>query len=157
MDHSGNLFKNYPKIIEHNIKSVSTANSVVIAFRRKKVLAANLTFNTNFGLGNRFATAEEYIFLRDALDARLNVTFCPEILLSHPNKSSGKDGGSDSIVYARAALFYKYSGKLAYLRLCKYIWGLYSLKFITFKQIIPKYEVGIKGIKQYQSILEHDI
>ena len=152
-DETGKLYVEYPDIIRHDKKTVETANSVVICFKRKSIVEKKVLFNNNFGLGAVFPTANEYVFLRNALKKGLNIFFEPKILLSHPHFSSGKDSGSDKIVYARAALFYKYSGILGYLRLGKYLWMNYNLDILKFNELLPKYLIGLKGIKTYRNLL----
>ena len=154
IDEFGNLFKEYPNIESHNKKTLYLVNSVVIAFRRINLLNSKVLFNEHFGLGSTFETADEYVFLRNALKANLNMYYEPEIILKHPFESSGKDEGSDTLIFARAALFYKYSGVLSYLRLCKHLYLVYRNKKLKFNQLYKKYKVGLKGIKTYKSYLK---
>jgi len=151
-DFEGNLFKKYPKISLHNKKSVSTVNSVVIAFRRASIKSNHVLFDTNFGLGSIFETADEYIFLRNALDKKLKIYHHPSVILSHNIESSGQKAGSDKIIFARGGLFAKYYGILSYFKLFHYIFLLFKLKFISFDQVISKYIKGLEGIKRYNKI-----
>lgn len=153
-DDAGNLYNNYPNINKHDKKTVETVNSVVICFRRSVVVEKKVKFNLNFGLGAIFPTANEYVFLRNALKSGLQIFFEPKILLSHPKFSSGRDVGNDKIVYARAALFYKYSGILAYVRLGKHLWMVHQVGILKFSELAPKYAVGLKGIKQYRHLMK---
>lgn len=153
VDDQGTLFRSYPNIIEHDKKTISTANSVVIAFKKDEVVNKNVRFDPFFGLGSTFGTANEYVFLRNALSAGLRLYFEPQIILSHDKISSGQDAGSDKLVFARSALFYKYSGGLAYLRLCKHLFKLYRLERIEFIELGHKLKVGFQGIKEYKRLL----
>lgn len=153
-DLTGKLFKNYPDIDWHNKKSTVTVNSVVIAFKREKIENSCLTFNTNFGLGAKFPTADEYIFLRDALSANLKVYFYKKVILSHKYFSSGRVLGSDQIIYARSAVIYKFSGHLAYLKLLKYLFVVLIEKEIKWSEMVSKYKVGIKGIRDYKDLIK---
>ena len=148
-DDNGNYFKNYPNIVKHNLKSISSVNSVVIAFKRKSVINNNLNFNTLFGLGSYFQTGEEYIFLRDALNKKLNIFFCEQVILSHKTISSGKKVGNNNIIFARAAIFFKYYSIFSLFKLFHHILLLYKLDYIKFSQIIPKYFIGLNGILKY--------
>ena len=152
-DETGKLYVDYPEITIHDTKTVITANSVIICFKRKSIIENEVLFNYNFGLGAVFPTANEYVFLRNALKKGLKLYFEPKILLSHPSFSSGKDAVSDKIIYARAALFYKYSGILGYVRLGKYIWMNYQWKILKFNELVPKYRTGLQGIKKYRSLI----
>lgn len=153
VDDQGKLFRAYPNIVQHDKKSISTANSVVIAFKLEEVINKNVKFDPNFGLGSTFETANEYVFLRNALSASLKLYFEPQIILSHDELSSGQDAGSDKLIFARSALFYKYSGILAYLRLCKHLFKLNQLKKIEWNEMGHKLKVGFEGIKEYKRLL----
>ena len=149
----GNLFRNYPNLNIHNKKSVSSVNSVVIAFKRESIVGT-LEFNTNFGLGATFPTACEYIFLRDALAANCKLVFVSKVILSHPNNSSGQNAASDILLFSRAALFYKYSGFLAYFRLIKQLILLLQQKRLNPLQFFKKFNKGLNGIKTYKKLIK---
>ncbi len=149
----GKLHREYPEIKWHNKKTVSFPSSVVIAFRKASVLKASLRFDPHFGLGTEFGIADEYIFLRQALNAGLKIAFEPKVILSHPQPSSGMRHGSDEIIYARAALFYKYSGFLGYLRLGKYLYQVMKKGMINRDEFWKKYNTGLKGIARYRELL----
>lgn len=154
VDDKGDLYNNYPEIVKHDKKTIKTANSVTITFKRKVIRESGVRFNINFGLGATFQNADEYIFLRNGLRASLNILFKPIIILSHKSYSSGRDVGSDRVVFALSALFYKYSGVLAYPRLIKRLFCIYRRKHITFKEILPKFNIGLKGIKEYKKLMK---
>jgi len=151
-DSNGNSFKNYPIIKYHNKKSLSFVNSVVIAFRRNSIISNKVLFDENFGLGSIFQTADEYVFLRNALDLNLNIIFHNEVILSHPINSSGNDVASDRILFAKGALFYKYYNSLSFLKLIHYVYLMFKFKYIRLNQILNKYWVGVKGIIKYINV-----
>jgi GT2 family glycosyltransferase len=70
----GKLFKDYPKIKTHNKRSISIINSFLIAFRRDSIIKNKIQFDSKFGLGSTFETGDEYIFLRNALEKKLNIS-----------------------------------------------------------------------------------
>ena len=148
-DFKGNSFKDYPIIKKHNKKSLSFVNSVVIAFRRNSIISNKVFFDENFGLGSTFQTADEYVFLRNALNLNLNIVFHNEVILSHPVDSSGKDVASDRILFAKGALFYKYYNVLSFLKLIHYLYLILKFKYISLDQVINKYLIGVKGIIKY--------
>ena len=149
----GKLFKDYPKIKTHNKRSISTINSFLIAFRRDSIIKNKIQFDSKFGLGSTFETGDEYIFLRNALEKKLNIIHCPKVILSHKSISSGQVVGKDKIIFARAAIFYKYYGTLSYLKLFHHIILLLNIKAIVFGEFFLKYKIGLKGIKKYKSML----
>jgi glycosyltransferase involved in cell wall biosynthesis len=148
-DFEGNSFKSYPIIKKHNKKSLSFVNSVVIAFRRNSIISNKVFFDENFGLGSTFQTADEYVFLRNALNLNLNIVFHNEVILSHLVDSSGKDVASDRILFAKGALFYKYYNILSFLKLIHYLYLMLKFKYISLGQVINKYLIGVKGIIKY--------
>jgi len=149
----GDLFKDYPKVKMHNKRSISTINSFLIAFRRDSIIKNKIQFDPKFGLGSTFETGDEYIFLRNALEKNLSIIHCPKVILSHKSISSGQVVGKDKIIFARAAIFYKYYGTLSYLKLFHHIILLLNIKAIVIGDIFLKYKIGLKGIKKYKSML----
>ena len=85
-------------------------------------------------------------------EAKLNIYFKAVVILSHPYFSSGKAFGNDNLIFARAALFYKYSGFLGYIRLCKYLYLLNRQGHLKFNELLPKFRMGLKGIKKYKEL-----
>jgi GT2 family glycosyltransferase len=152
-DDEGQLFRDYQDIIKHNKDTIYTANSVVIAFRLDSVVN-KVKFNTNFGLGAKFQVGNEYVFLRNALRAGLNIYFEPKVILSHPKFSSGQDVSNDRLIYGRSALYYKYFGLRSYFRIGKHIYRTFACGKLSLSEIIPKFRVGLKGIKDYQKLLK---
>jgi len=156
VDENGKLFRDYKDIVKHNEQTIYTINSVVIAFRLESV-KQKVSFNPNFGLGTKFQVGNEYVFLRNALKAGLSIYFEPKIILSHPKFSSGQDIASDRLIYGRSALYYKYYGLRAYFRIAKHIYLTFSEGKLSFSEIIPKFGVAIKGIKDYKLLLKQGL
>lgn len=153
IDSLGVDFKTYPStFIVHTRKTLQQVNSVVIAFKRQPIQTKNIYFNTLFGLGSEFQTADEYIFLRDALKVNLTLCFQPDVILKHADYSSGQNYTSDNIIYARAAFFYKYSGFFGYIRLIKHVIVVGFKSNLSPIQVIKKIGLGLKGIKQFKRL-----
>ena len=148
-DFDGKLFKKYPKKKLHDKKTLSSVNSVVIAFKRDSIISNNIKFDNNFGLGSIFQTADEYVFLRGAMDSNLNIIFQNEVILSHDIISSGKDAASDRVLFAKGALFYKYYNFFSFFKLVHYVYLMFIFKHISITEVIPKYLTGINGIFKY--------
>ena len=148
-DFDGKLFKQYPKKKLHDKNTLSSVNSVVIAFKRDSIISNNIKFDNNFGLGSIFQTADEYVFLRDAMNSNLNIIFQNEVILSHDIISSGKDAGSDRVLFAKGALFYKYYNFFSFFKLLHYVYLMFIFKYISITEVIPKYLTGLRGIFQY--------
>lgn len=153
-DDKGKDFKFYPNIKQHNLRSINSVNSVVISFKRNKIIEKNIFFNENFGLGSTFEIANEYVFLRNALEAKANIIFEPKYILTHKYISTGRKQGNDKVIYGRSALFYKYHYKLAYLKLFHYLYLIYKENYITLKEVPKKIIIGLKGIAKYKDLLK---
>lgn len=149
---NGNLFKKYPQIKTHNIKSISYVNTFLIAFRREKIIMNDIKFDSLFGLGSTFETGDEYIFLRNVINNNLKIACCPEIILTHPSESSGQFAGRDKNIFARAAIFYKFYGTLAYFKLIHHIYLLKKKNMIKTDQMVNKFKIGLKGIFRYKQL-----
>ena len=153
-DDQGHDFKNYTNILKHNKDSIRTVNSVVISFNRQRLLKSNVLFNLHFGLGATFQSANEYVFLMNALRANLNVLFEPEYILTHHYLSSGRKEGEDRTIFARSAVFYKYHGFKGYLKLIHYLFLIKQKGFITNKHFFKKFKIGLQGISTYKKLVK---
>ena len=151
-DFNGKDFRDYPKQKSYNKKSLATANSVVISFK-KEAIQNHVFFDTLFGLGSEFPTGDEYVFLRDALDKGKIISFEPIVILNHPAFSSGQAVSNDYILFARAALFYKFEGALAYIKLLKHLLMLVYKHQLTVGKLAVKYKVGLKGISRFKKLM----
>lgn len=147
-------FKKYPNKTIHNFKTIKFINSFLICFRRDKIINKKVFFDPLFGLGSTFQTADEYIFLREALEKKLNLLASKKIILTHEEFSSGQNVGSNDVIFARSALFNKYYGNIAYLKLVHHICLLLINGKIKFYEIIIKFMAGLNGIKKYKKINE---
>ena len=140
------------KIFSHTLKTIWNVSSIEIAFQLKDIKENKSHFDENFGLGSYFETAEEYLFLMDAIKLRLNALFCPFVIVSHPIISSGENQGSDKILFARAALFYKTWGNLVYIWLLKYVFFLVRKGYISSNECMRKFKMGLTGIRKYKEL-----
>lgn len=142
------------KVYSHSKKTIENVCSIEIAFQLKDIAANNICFDENFGLGSYFETAEEYLFLGDAIRLKLNVLFSPFVIVSHPLLSSGENQGDDKILFARAALFYKTKRNLAYIWLLKYVFFLARRGYIDWNECWEKYRIGRMGIQKYKELVK---
>jgi glycosyltransferase involved in cell wall biosynthesis len=142
------------KIFNHTLESIRNVCSIEITFQIKDIKENNIHFDENFGLGSYFETAEEYLFLRNAIKLRLSALFCPFVIVSHPLMSSGENQGSDKILFARAALFYKTRSNLVYIWLLKYVFFLVRNKYINWSECMRKYKIGLSGIRKYKELVK---
>jgi glycosyltransferase involved in cell wall biosynthesis len=141
-------------MFEHNLKSIWKVCSIEVAFQVKAIKEYNIYFDENFGLGSYFESASEYVFLLGAIKRKTRMMFCPLVIVSHPLISSGEDQGSDRILFARAALFYKTRSNLVYIWLLKYVFFLVRNGYINWNECWRKYKIGLSGIQKYKKLVE---
>lgn len=112
MTPEGHPFKSYsPSAFTHSARSVMRVNSIEIAMRLKSVKDKGLKFDEEFGLGGRYPTGEEIIFLSDALKAGLDVRYVPVPIVVHPAESSGGSLFKNSrLIGAKGAMFCRIMG-----------------------------------------------
>jgi len=101
----GNLFKNYSKKeFWHNKRTILKVSSIEIAFRRDSIIKNNIKFDERFGLGSKYITGEENIFLMDCLDKGLKIKYIPSPIVIHPYENSGRIF-SESLIFSKGAVF----------------------------------------------------
>lgn len=138
----------------HSYKSIWNVCSIEIAFQVKDIKENTICFDENFGLGSYFKTAEEYLFLMAAINQRLRTLFYPFVIVSHPLITSGENQGSDSILFARGALFYKTKANLSYIWLLKYVFFLARNEYIDWNECVEKFKTGLSGIRKYKELVK---
>jgi glycosyltransferase involved in cell wall biosynthesis len=88
---TGFPFKRYePYSHPHNLRSAMGVSSIEIAMRHSAVSHFQRPFDERFGLGTKWPTAAENIFLADCLRRGLSMQFVPETIVLHAAESSGK-------------------------------------------------------------------
>ncbi|MEM9678787.1 MAG: glycosyltransferase family A protein [Bacteroidota bacterium] len=142
----------FPKGL-HSKKSLRTIYTWVISFRRSVFIDHNIYFNHYFGVGSEFHGETEIIFLRKAFDKGVNMHHMNETIVMHNDESSGRFMGSDNALYARSAAAHHFYGNLSYIWLLKYVLFILRHKYISFKQVIAKFKIGLKGISKYKDLV----
>lgn len=150
---NGTLFRKYPAVTKHTNASYKTVNGVVISFKKDVLLEKDVLYNLHFGLGATFSGANEYVFMRNVMKAKLPAYFVPTVILTHPEVSSGQDLGSDRLLFLRGGLAYKCYGIWSYLWVLKYVFFLVRYKIIEAKYAFAKAKKGFSGIKKYKQLL----
>ncbi|MFB9079571.1 glycosyltransferase family 2 protein [Flavobacterium procerum] len=144
--------KTHSKAFRHDFNSIWKVSSIEIAFKLEDIKNNKIYFDELFGLGGFFETAEEFLFLRTALKQKHTVYFCPKVIVSHPQESSGRNEGSDQLLFGRSALFCKLKGNYAYIWLLKYLFFLYRNHYVNRLNFKDKFRVGLAGIHKYQEL-----
>ena len=154
----GKLYSNYAenahRLTGRNIKKIL---SIEVSFKPDAIRNKNSTFNEWFGLGGMFEDSETFLFLRDLVKKRINAFFYPAVIVIHESHSSSDEAGSNRIIYAKMARFYKMYKTRAYLLLLKYVFFLWRKQYITCRELPGKFKTGLKGINDYKHLLAKDL
>lgn len=134
-------------------KDLNPVLSIEITFKPEDLREKKIIFNEHFGLGAQFQDAESLFFLRRANYNNLRILFSPETIVIHEKYSSSDEVVSDRLLYAKMASFHKRYGAMSYLLLLKFIFFLLRKRLISFKEIKHKFEIGLKGITDYKTLL----
>lgn len=151
---TGVAYKTYPKTSKslNTKKDIESASSIELAFKRKDIISNNITFNSLFGLGSRFQSGEEYLFLQEILKKGLNIYFENEAIVKHSFERSTSNMGSENFIKTQAALYYHDYQNLSYLFLLKFIIFLVRKKIVSLNEFVPKYKLGVSAIKIYKEL-----
>jgi len=111
---TGALRKRYPAYRElATVWNSARVGTIELAIRPDRVLRAGVAFDENFGAGTENFLGDEYIFVTDALRAKLKCEYFPVTLSEHPAESSGMLFGTVADVRARSRVFDRVFGWFA--------------------------------------------
>jgi glycosyltransferase involved in cell wall biosynthesis len=152
----GKLVRNYEaELNSFSRKRVEKVLSPEITLKRSPVLGNELIYDLRFGLGGQFEDSENYIFLLDALDKKLEMFFIPETIVSHNALSSSDDYASNRIIYARGALSRKLKFSTALFDQCKYaLFLLRKGQIKNWNDLVKKYRLFGFGMEDYDTGFE---
>lgn len=146
MTPEGDLFKDYKdEAFEHNMKSILRVSSIEVAFKLDRIKNKNIKFDEKFGLGSKYISGEENIFLMDCIKSGLNIKYVPVTIGIHKKETSGRIL-NEKAIYSKGALFYRLFGMK-----CLYLNGGFIVKkskIIKFNKIRAIYLI-YKGTLDY--------
>ncbi|WP_338788273.1 glycosyltransferase family A protein [Metabacillus sp. FJAT-53654] len=78
-------YKSYEQKAKSQIskKDILRKSSIELFVRLKNVTSTELTFDENFGLGTKYPSGEENIFLSDLMNKKLKISYFPQIIVYH--------------------------------------------------------------------------
>lgn len=135
---------------QYNKFSLLSVASCQITFKSKSIKDKKIIFNENFGLGSKYLSGEENIFLNDCLKAGLKIIHVPICIFFHPEEGTTGDIWNELQIKTKGALSYEIFGNLNFL--FKYYMAIfkyndYKNKFSFFKFI----KLFNEGIKEYKN------
>jgi glycosyltransferase involved in cell wall biosynthesis len=147
----GKLVRSYeaePNMLSR--KQIKKVLSPEITLKRSAVLENDLRYDERFGLGAQFQDSENYLFLLDALDKKLEVLFIPETIVLHNALTSSDDYASNRIIYARGALTRKLKFSTAIFYQWKYaLFLLRKGQIKNWNDFVKKYRLFGYGMEDY--------
>lgn len=137
------------KISYHNYMKFGATR---IAFRRRSITKAGITFNLHFGGGAEYSAGEDTLFIHDCLKAKLKILAVPDYIatLSENRDSSWFKGYTDKFFIDRGALFASISKRWAWL-LCLQFSIRRRKKFNENKAWYETFRLMIRGVKLIKS------
>lgn len=135
---------------KHNLISVMSIMSCQISFKTESIKKNHILFNEYFGLGARYRSGEENIFLKSCLDKGLKIIHIPIVICEHPEEATTGEIWSKSLVQSKGALSYILLGKMHWLFFTYFL--LIKRKFykqeMTYIEFCKNYNVGKKEMKR---------
>lgn len=103
------FFKNYKsKPYKHTKLSIAKVSSIEILADLDFINSHKIQFDARFGLGSKYPSGEEFIFLNDIITKKGRVIYYPAQICTHPPVSSGSDFYTDSgKIIAKGAMLSK--------------------------------------------------
>ena len=82
------LYKKYSNKIKINRINILKISSIEIVVSKKMIDKHSIKFDENFGLGSKYPSCEENLFLLDCFDSGASIIHVPKIVVFHKNLGS---------------------------------------------------------------------
>lgn len=102
-------YKKYKNLYELNKINLLKVSSIEIVAKTSFVKENNIRFNENFGLGSKYPSCEENLFLLELFDKGAIIKHNPSIVVYHPNISSGYAAYNPKSLMAKGYICNKYN------------------------------------------------
>ena len=104
-------YKNYPNKHILDRRDLINISSVEIIASREFILESKVRFNESLGLGTKYPSCEENIFLLDLFDFAAKITHIPEYVQKHPLVNRREIHFTDpNILFAKGVFCKRYNG-----------------------------------------------
>lgn len=144
---TGDLYRQYPlKPTKHTLRSLTRVGSIEVVLR--KCVSKGITlFDERIGLGTPYITGAENVMLVDAYKRGIVAGYFPQIIVAHPEDSSGRGSGFnpsklDQLVLSKAVAFRRMFG----------LWGVLLVLVFFVRRLFPGKVLRFK-FKQFYPLI----
>ena len=88
-DYNGTLYKKYLTKQNVNKLQILKISSIEMVISKKIIDNYSILFNENFGLGSKYPSCEENLFLLECFNHKVKIGHIPKIIVIHEQKGSG--------------------------------------------------------------------
>lgn len=90
----------------YNKISIMKVCSCQITFKKSSIVKNNILFNEKFGIGSKYISGEENIFLMEALKKNLKIIHIPIIICEHPEEKTTGENWNKDVIISKGAFSY---------------------------------------------------
>ena len=143
------------KCFAYNKISIMSVCSCQITFKRKSIVDNNIFLNEMFGIGSKFISGEENIFLKEALKKKLKIIHVPIVICEHPEEKTTGENLNDEVIISKGAFSYCCYKEIYILIL--FYFTVFKYKFYKNNYSIKKFiKLFNKGKKLYIKEVLHE-
>lgn len=138
-----------------SLKNELDISSCEMAIRMDAIQKNKVRFNEFFGLGAKFPSGEETIFLKEMLNQKLPVFHVCKVIGKHPQKSTGSQQENKGYIRGLSALKYLKYGTWSRFSLMRFIFLAVKNHRVPFKKTFGMYRTGSQAIRECRKIFKH--
>jgi len=110
-------YKNYSNKTRLKRRDIVSISTIEIIASRQYIIDSQVRFNASMGLGTKFPSCEENIFLLDLFDLGAEIQHIPEYVQNHPYVNRAISFSNPDILFAKGVFCKRYNGVMGVLLL----------------------------------------
>ena len=110
-------YKNYSNKTRLKRRDIVSISTIEIIASRQYIIDSQVRFNASMGLGTKFPSCEENIFLLDLFDLGAEIQHIPEYVQNHPYINRTFSFLNPDILFAKGVFCKRYNGVMGVLLL----------------------------------------
>ena len=110
-------YKNYSNKTRLKRRDIVSISTIEIIASRQYIIDSQVKFNASMGLGTKFPSCEENIFLLDLFDLGAEIQHIPEYVQNHPYINRTISFSNPDILFAKGVFCKRYNGLMGVLLL----------------------------------------